>query len=468
MKQMERTGMKKTLLFSVLVFWAVTDISGQSYTASLEKIGLIQFPTTMFSGDSVGGSDVWGWTGYDGTEYALMGVLNGIAVVNTSTMQVVTIVPGPIDADPYYHRDIKTYKHYAYAVSENTGDNAGLSVFDLQYLPDSVSVIGYFPIDPFGNVRSHNISIDTLKGFAYIEGNALNHVTIFDLSDPEKPTFAGRIQGNSVHDLFARNDSVYLAEGGWGSFSIWDLSDKSNPLLLVRKHIPDHGFVHTVWPTNNSQYVVTTEETSGMTVKIWDVSNYNNITVVGEWLGASRLAHNAQVMDDLLFISHYQSGIYVVDISDPSNPTEIAHFDTYPPGDAAEFNGNWGVYQYTQNGMVFASDLEGRLTVLQFNRDPIGIDVDKTMPLRRLSLLGNYPNPFNPSTDIEFYLYEADNIRLNIYNIKGEFIETLAEGLHSAGEHTYNWSGTEYATGVYIYALKGSEGLKSGKMLLVK
>ena len=459
---------KKAMLFSTLLFWIMIDVSGLSSTAILEKIAVIQFPSTVAFGDTVGGSDVWGWTGFDGTEYALMGVLTGIAVVNTSTMEVVTIVPGPTENDGYYHRDIKTYKHYAYAVSENSGGNAGLTVFDLQYLPDTVSVIGYFPIDNSGSVRSHNISIDTLKGFAYLEGNFSNRVTIFDLSDPELPLYAGSFNGNSVHDLFARNDTVYLAEGNHHTFSIWDLSDKSNPNLMVRKVIPNAGYVHTIWPTNNGQYVITTEETLGKTVKIWDVSDYSNITMVGEWLGTSRLAHNAQVMDDLLFISHYQSGIYIVDISDPSNPTEIAHYDTYPPGEDAEYNGNWGVYQYTQNGMVFASDLEGRLTILNFNQNPIGIEPEQTIPLRRLSLLGNYPNPFNPSTNINFYLSESADINLNVYNIRGELIETLASGFHNAGEHTYVWSGESVASGVYIYTLKTSEGLKSGKMLLVK
>ena len=460
--------MKKAILFSILLLGIITDGSGLSSTAVLEKIGVIQFPTTIAFGDTVGGTDVWGWTGNDGTEYALMGVLSGIAVVNTSTMQVVTIVPGATEAAPFYHRDIKTYKHYAYAVSENTGDNAGLIVFDLQYLPDSVSIVGYFPIDPSGNVRSHNISIDTSMGFAYLEGNAANPVIILDLNDPEQPLFAGSFNGYRAHDLYARNDTVYLAESGNQSFSIWDLSDKSDPKLLVRHKIPNAGTVHTVWPTNNGQYVVTTEETTGKTVKIWDVADYDDITLVGEWLGSSGLAHNAQVMDDLLFISHYKSGIYVVDISDPSNPTEIAHYDTYPPGDSAAFNGNWGVYQYTQNGIVFVSDIEGRLTVLNFNQPAIGIDSANTNPLRRLSLSGNYPNPFNPSTNIEFYLSEAGNIRLSIYNINGELIETLAEGFHGAGKHRYSWSGDEYATGVYVYALKTSEGLKSGKMLLIK
>ncbi|MCH7955872.1 MAG: hypothetical protein IIC40_09035, partial [Candidatus Marinimicrobia bacterium] len=202
--------MKKAIFFSILLLWIMTDLSGLSSTAVLERVDVFQFPTAIFQGDSVGGSDVWGWTGNDGTEYALMGVLNGIAVVNTSKMEVVTTVPGPIENDPYYHRDIKTYRHYAYAVSENTGANAGLSVFDLQQLPNSVSIVGYFPIDNLGNFRSHNISIDTSMGFAYLEGDPLstNHVTIFDLSNPENPTFEGTIHDLPVQDLFARNDTL--------------------------------------------------------------------------------------------------------------------------------------------------------------------------------------------------------------------------------------------------------------------
>ena len=71
--------MKKTLLFMILFLWALSDYSGLSSTAVFERVEVFQFPTTIFRGDSVGGSDVWGWTGDDGTEYALMGVLNGIA-----------------------------------------------------------------------------------------------------------------------------------------------------------------------------------------------------------------------------------------------------------------------------------------------------------------------------------------------------------------------------------------------------
>ena len=450
------------------VFTALLIFNSQSFGGTLDKKGSFQFPTTDFRGDSVGGSDVWGWTGDDGTEYAIMGVLGGVAFVNTTTMEVITTVPGPMGTDSLYRRDIKTYRHYAYVVSENTGTNAGLMVIDLQGLPNSVEFIGSFPIDGAAGVQSHNISIDTAKGFAYLEGNSSNYVTIFDLSNPESPQFVNGFNDNSIHDLYARNDTVYLAEGKSPYFSIWDLTEKNNPVRLLRKQIPDPGYVHSIWPTDDGKYVVTTEEDCLKTVKIWDVSNYDSVFIAGEWLGASSLAHNAQVMGDLLFVSHYQSGVYVLDISDPSKPVEIANFDTYLPGNLPDFNGCWGVYPYTSDGTIFTSDLEGRLTVFDFNRDVVGVEFEiDALPSQPL-LIGNYPNPLNPQTTIEFYLPEAGNVNLSLFNLKGELIKVLEKGNLVAGHHAYSWSGKEAAAGIYFYRLITDHAVKSGKMLLIK
>ena len=460
--------MSKLIPGILYVFTASLIFNSQTIGGTLNKKASFQFPITIFNGDSVGGSDVWGWTGDDGTEYAIMGVLSGVAFVNTTTMEVITTVPGPTGTSPYYHRDIKTYGHYAYVVSENTGVNEGLMVIDLQGLPNSVEFIGSFPIDGGMGVRSHNISIDTAMGFAYLVGNSSNWVTILDLSNPESPQFVNSFNGNSIHDLYARNDTVYLAEGRSSYFSIWDLTDKNNPVLLLRKEIPNSGLVHNIWPTDDGKYVVTTEETAGKTVKIWDVSNYDNVFIAGQWLGASNLAHNAQVMGDLVFVSHYQSGVSVLDISDPSNPVEIANFDTYLPGNLPQFNGCWGVYQYTSDGTIFTSDIEGRLTVINFDRTAVGVahEID-ALPAQPL-LIGNYPNPFNPQTTIEFYLPEAGSVNLSLFNLKGELIQVLADGDLVAGHHAYSWSGKDAAAGIYFYRLITDHAVKSGKMLLIK
>ncbi|MDX1530313.1 MAG: hypothetical protein R3362_02185, partial [Rhodothermales bacterium] len=125
------------------------------------------------------------------------------------------------------------------------------------------------------------------------------------------------------------------------------------------------GYVHNVWPTDDGRHVVTTEETGGRTVKVWDISDADNVELVGEYLGASKLAHNAHVLGDRVYLSHYTAGVTVVDISDPENPEEIARYDTYAPNDTTGFFGNWGAFPYTNGGYVYASDLEGKLTVLR-------------------------------------------------------------------------------------------------------
>ena len=121
--------------------------------------------------------------------------------------------------------------------------------------------------------------------------------------------------------------------------------------------------------------VVTTEETQDKTIKIWDISDMASGTVdlMGEYLAPNGLAHNAHVMGDLLFVAHYSYGVVVVDISDPTNPVEVAHYDTYEPSDDGGFIGCWGVYPYTDDGYVYASDFRGHLTLMQLNEVTTGV-----------------------------------------------------------------------------------------------
>lgn len=83
------------------------------------------------------GTDCWGWVAPDGTEYALVGRFGAIIIVNASTMSIAGQIGMPND-ECYGANwsDIKTYRHYAYFVSECSGYNQGLTVVDLQYLPD--------------------------------------------------------------------------------------------------------------------------------------------------------------------------------------------------------------------------------------------------------------------------------------------------------------------------------------------
>jgi len=174
-----------------------------------------------------------------------------------------------------------------------------------------------------------------------------------------------------IHDVYARNDTVYVAEGTNGTFSIWDVSDKYDPVLLTRVSIPNSGYVHNIWPTDDGKYAMTTEETVNKTVKMWDIQDMENVALLGEYLGESNIAHNTHIRGDFAYISHYTVGVKIVDISDPNNLIEVAEYDTYGLNDIGDFYGCWGAYPFTLNDYVYASDLEGYLTILKFNHPEI-------------------------------------------------------------------------------------------------
>ena len=106
------------------------------------------------------GSDVWGWTAPDGTEYALYGYRNGIAVIQTTgTVALRATVPGPTGNGGFIWRDIKTYQNYCYSVSEATGSYSGIGVFDLSCQTVSISSDIFQPMEQTDALRTASISM---------------------------------------------------------------------------------------------------------------------------------------------------------------------------------------------------------------------------------------------------------------------------------------------------------------------
>lgn len=192
-------------------------------------------------------------------------------------------------------------------------------VVDLQYLPDSVAFLRSVPIDGGTEVTSHNLSIDTVKGFAYIEGNGPKDafIWVWTLANPARPLPVTSFGKAGVHDIYAHNDTCYTAAGGTGLWEAYDLTDKNNIQRILAVPIPNNGYVHNIWVNADRTVAVTTEETADKTIKVWDISDFSNIQLASQFLGGSLLAHNAHIEGDYLYVSHYESGGIVADISDP-------------------------------------------------------------------------------------------------------------------------------------------------------
>ena len=86
----------------------------------------------------------------------------------------------------------------------------------------------------------------------------------------------------------------------------------------------------------------------------------------------------------------------------------------------------------------------------------------------QFELSQNYPNPFNPSTTIRFSLPKETQLKINIYNMLGEIVETIAEGTYEAGYHKINFNASNLSSGMYIYRIESSDFVKTMKMMLLK
>ncbi len=416
---------------------------------------------------AIGYNDCWGYTAPDGREYALLGVETGTSIIDITdapTLSERAFIPSA--NTPW--KDIKTYRQYAYVVTDGSG--LGLQIIDLSFLPDSARLVNTISS---AFLTSHNLYVDTSRALLYIIGHSANPVRIWSLSDPVNPTEVSTFgPGASVHDVYARGNRAYVSEGSLGSFSVWDVTNPAAPSLLTRFEDASSGYAHNAWLSDDGNFLMTTEETSGKAVRYWDISDLNNVVKRGEYLGPTSLAHNTHIKGQYAYISHYKDGLKIVDLSNPDQLQEVASYNTYQPiaGMTSPYMGAWGAYPFFHSGKVLISDMQRGLFVMHFPPAVVtGVGEHPEEIPQSITLHPNYPNPFNPSTTIRCTLHEPDVVELTVLDMLGRKIEVLFQGELQAGSHTFRWSPSGVASGLYIYALSTSRGgTISRKMILAR
>jgi len=98
----------------------------------------------------------------------------------------------------------------------------------------------------------------------------------------------------------------------------------------------------------------------------------------------------------------------------------------------------------------------------------LNVDKETSSIPYQISLLPNYPNPFNPTTTIRFFASSASNITLNIYDINGRIIVTKSLKLSSSGYYETSWNASPFPSGVYFIQLDSRKNIQTQKALFVK
>jgi hypothetical protein len=96
-----------------------------------------------------------------------------------------------------------------------------------------------------------------------------------------------------------------------------------------------------------------------------------------------------------------------------------------------------------------------------------GVGIDENTLLHNLQI-SNYPNPFNPVTTLNYNLLQNTNVLLQVFNLKGQLIDTLVNQTQAAGQHSVAWNAVNQCSGIYFYQLKTGAQTATGKCLLLK
>jgi hypothetical protein len=86
----------------------------------------------------------------------------------------------------------------------------------------------------------------------------------------------------------------------------------------------------------------------------------------------------------------------------------------------------------------------------------------------KFEIINLYPNPFNPQINIEYNLPTTSNVKILIYNVKGQEVDKLVDSIQHAGFHSLTWVATEQNSGIYFIQITADTDIINQKMMYLK
>lgn len=414
---------------------------------------------------------IWGYEA-NGREYALIGSTAGVYFIDITNPQ------NPVKSDfvagrrgACIWREIKTYSHYAYLISDDQSPNS-FQIVDLQYLPDSVHVVAdYSSLFERGHtlfVDGNKLYVGLVRGGQFTSNKSM---AVFSLNNPEVPAYLRSINddyptllpGNQVHDMFVRNDTVYASCGYDGLF-IFTYDSIANHFQLVNSitSYPSQGYNHSSALADNGALVFMDEVPSGLPIKVLDVSDPQNLTITSTFSSNPVVTpHNPFIIGNICYVAYYLDGLQVFDVSDPFNPVRTAYFDTHyqeplgGPYPSLAYQGAWGAYPFFSSGNIAVSDMQNGLFVL--NQSSSGID---NISLNDVSI---YPNPASKNQNITIdNIKNSQAIFVEICDLQGNVIFSKS----CLGNDAFDISIPEIASGLYIIKISNTKEVVCKKLII--
>jgi hypothetical protein len=244
--------------------------------------------------------------------------------------------------------------------------------------------VGAFPAPPPGRARVNVHTIFVEGDRLYVASIGLAGIEIYDVADPAAPVRLGSYVhpdvgtfGGFVHDLSVQDGVAYLNYWNLGLVVVDTLADPSAPELVGVFDGYERRTSHSNWVTEvgGRRIAVHGDEDFDAHVRIVDVDPDSSTAFeeIGSYQTRRQVSvHNIMAVGERALVTHYQDGLRVLDLADPENPVEIAHFATWrgigPDYGRGFFEGAIGVDHDAERELVLLADTHRGLLVLTLDR----------------------------------------------------------------------------------------------------
>lgn len=320
-----------------------------------------KFPGAVAPANNYAG--IWGIVGNDGKEYAIVPARTGTVfydanVATTPVEKAFIAGPSPGGTTGYMWREANGYKgDYIYLSSEH-GALQCVSMLN----PATPTLIGSF------GSTAHTVTIDEGAKKLWASGGTYNGCGVFDLAasftNPPRITNGG-FSNPYCHDCYVIRGWGYFAQIFDGNFQIRNVANTVvNPPILSTVTTPGH-FTHNVWTTDDDTIAVTADENQGGCLTVYDISNKALPVQKSTWCSPNgATVHNVFIKERIAHFSSYTDGYWAIDISDPTNPVAIAHYDT-TTSVGSGYEGCWGCYPFQPSGVIYLSDMQNGFWIVE-------------------------------------------------------------------------------------------------------
>jgi hypothetical protein len=310
----------------------------------------------------------------------------------------------------------------------------------------------------FGDVLANREVNWLLGGMLNVDSLSLSANAIFPLVNTERNRHVLLANNNYFIEQWLKD----FMDHGTPDIIALDDTRRPHPMPMLSPHtlvfFDSVSATGKVWPYINRSHLYDNTD-PGFTSAPTNVDGVKAF-LLGRWINGSNVDWSYNPQDDINGLWPFNE-----DLGYSNATLKSAGMGGFPLGDLY----HWFPKQYTSWKAQAAAEQSRIMKWLTTGSDPGTSSVEMVPGVPTdFALTQNYPNPFNPVTRIDYSIPEKNHVTLKVYNLVGQEVATLFDGIQPVGKYTVSFDGKSLASGVYFYRLQAGEFSVTKKLILMK